>query len=53
MECVILSIELTQVSEEAQVKRKEAEEGKMAQIGSLFFFISPIQTGEGYTIPEL
>lgn len=30
MECVILSIELTQVSEEAQVKRKEAEEGKMA-----------------------
>lgn len=41
MECVTLSVELIQVSEEAQVERKEAEEGKMAQTESPFFFFFP------------
>lgn len=59
MECVILSVELIQVFEEAQVKRKEPEEGKMAWIESLFFVpyrlegATGFQSSEELTLPQV
>lgn len=52
MECVILSVELVYVSEEAQVKRgRRLKRGKWLRFKAFFF--SPVWTGGGYTIPEL